>query len=137
MIANLESREGRPRSWSYPNYRDMRDRSRLVEMVAQDDLAMSIAVGGQAERAYGGLVSGNYFQIMGVTPALGRLIGPEDDRNPGGHPVAVISHAYWQRRFAGDPAIVGREVMINSTPMTIIGVTPEKFLGSFIGVGRE
>lgn len=137
LIGNLESREGRPRSWSYLNYRDMRDRSRLVDMVAQDDLAMSIAVAGQAERAYGGLVSGNFFQTMGIAPALGRLIGPEDDRNPGGHPVAVISHAYWQRRFAGDPGIVGREVVVNSTPMTIIGVAAEGFKGTFLGIASS
>ena len=137
LIANLQSRDGRPRSWSYPNYRDMRDRSRLAEMVGQDDLTISIAVAGQSERGFGGLVSGNYFQTMGITPAVGRLIGPEDDRYPGGHPVAVLSHAYWQRRFAGDPAIVGREVFINNTPMTVIGVTPEKFLGSFIGVASN
>jgi MacB-like periplasmic core domain len=137
LIANLQSRDGRSRSWSYPNYRDIRDRLRLAEMVGQDDLTISIAVAGQSERGFGGLVSGNYFQTMGITPAVGRLIGPEDDRYPGGHPVAVLSHAYWQRRFAGDPAIVGREVVINNTPMTVIGVTPEKFLGSFIGVASN
>ena len=53
---------------------------------------------------------------------------------PGGHPVAVISHAYWQRRFAGDPAVVGKQVTINNAPMTIIGVAPEGFIGSFLGV---
>jgi putative ABC transport system permease protein len=78
LIANLQSRDGRPRSWSYPNYRDMRDRSRLAEMVGQDDLTISIAVAGQSERGFGGLVSGNYFQTMGLTPAVGRLIGPEE-----------------------------------------------------------
>ena len=77
---------------------------------------------------------GNYFQIMGVQPALGRLISPEDDRIPGGHPVVVLSHAYWQRRFAGDPAIVGREITVNNTPMTVIGVAQADFLGSFLGV---
>ncbi|MGH9176078.1 MAG: ABC transporter permease, partial [Vicinamibacterales bacterium] len=134
FVVNLETRDGQGRSWSYPNYRDVRDRARLVDFAIQDDLAMSIAEAGQAERAYGGLVSGNYFQTMGVAPGLGRLIGPEDDRLAGGHSVAVISHAYWQRRFAGDPSIVGREVTINSTPMTIIGVAAAGFLGSFLGV---
>jgi macrolide transport system ATP-binding/permease protein len=136
-VATLETREGRARSWSYPNYRDFRDRATQLDVVGQDDIAMSIAVSGQAERAFGALVSGNYFQVMGVQPALGRLLSDEDDRTPGGHPVAVISHAYWQRRFAGDPSIVGREITINNVPMTVIGVGPEEFLGSFLGLATS
>ncbi len=130
----MENRDGQSRSWSYPNYRDYRDRATLVDVVAQDDVAMSVAVDGRAERAYGGMVSGNYFQFMGVQPALGRLIGPEDDRTAGAHPVAVLSHAYWQRRFAGAPDIVGTQVTINNTPMTVIGVAADGFMGSFLGV---
>jgi macrolide transport system ATP-binding/permease protein len=133
-VAAMETRDGQSRSWSYPNYRDYRDRATLVEVVAQDDLAMSVAVDGRAERAYGGLVSGHYFQFMGVQPALGRLIGPDDDRTPGGHPVVVLSHAYWQRRFAGAPGIVGTQVTINNTPMTVIGVAADGFMGSFLGI---
>jgi predicted permease len=136
-VVTLETREGRSRSWSYPNHRDMRDRSKSLELVAQDDLALSIAVAAQAERAYGALVSGNYFRVMGVQPALGRLLSEEDDRTPGGHPVAVISHAYWQRRFAGDAAIVGKDVTINNVPMTIVGVAPQDFLGSFLGIAAS
>jgi macrolide transport system ATP-binding/permease protein len=134
FVVNVKSREGRDRSWSYPNYRDFRDRATLVDFVAQDDTAMSVAVDGQAERALGALVSGNYFQVMGIQPAIGRLFTVGDDRVPGGHPVAVISFAYWQRRFAGDPSIVGSSVTINNTPMTIVGVTREGFLGSFLGI---
>ena len=136
-VINVQSREGRDRSWSYPNFRDFRDRSTLVDFVAQDDTAMSVAVEGQAERAFGALVSGNYFQVMGIQPALGRLFTVEDDRVPGGHPVAVISFSYWQRRFAGDRAVVGRAVTINNTPMTIVGVTQEGFLGSFLGIATS
>ncbi len=136
-VSVLETREGQQRSWSYPNFRDFGDRSTLTDIVAQDDLAMSIAVAGQAERAYGGLVSGNYFRVLGVQPALGRLFTDGDDRNPGGHPVAVISDSYWQRRFGGEPAVVGREVTINSVPMTIVGVTPPEFLGSFLGINTS
>jgi predicted permease len=133
-VATLETRDGRPRAWSYPNYRDFRARATQLDVVGQDDVAMSIAVAGQAERAFGAQVSGNYFQVMGVQPALGRLLTDEDDRTPGAHPVAVISHSYWQRRFASDPSIVGREVTINNVPMTIVGVTAEGFLGSFLGI---
>lgn len=136
-VVAFETREGRSRSWSYPNYRDYRDRATLAEYVAQDDLALSIAVNGQAERAYGALVSGNYFRVMGIQPALGRVLSEADDRSPGAHPATVISYAYWQRRFAGDPSIVGREVTINNLPMTIVGVAPPEFLGSFLGIATS
>jgi predicted permease len=136
-VSVLETRDGQQRSWSYPNYRDFRDRSTLTEIVAQDDLPMSIAVAGQAERAYGGMVSGDFFRVMGVQPALGRVFSDDDDKNPGGHPVVVISDAYWRRRFAADPAIIGREVSINSVPMTVIGVTPPEFVGSFLGINTS
>ncbi len=133
-IAAMENREGDSRSWSYPNYQDFRDRATLVDVVAQDDQTFNFAVDDTAERTWGALVSGNYFQVMGLRAAAGRLFTPQDDVTPGGHPVVVISHAYWQRRFSGDPAIVGKSATINNVPMTIIGVTPEGFLGSFLGV---
>jgi macrolide transport system ATP-binding/permease protein len=142
-IAAMENREGQSRSWSYPNYRDFRDRVSMMDVVAQDDQTFSIAVdqsvlgqgaGGQAERAWGGLVSGNYFEVMGVRAAAGRLFTAQDDVTPGGHPVAVISYAYWQRRFAADGAVIGKQITINNTPITIIGVAPEGFIGSFLGV---
>src|SRR5688572_477672 len=133
-IAAMENRDGQSRSWSYPNYADFRDRATLVDVVTQDDQTFSFAVDDTAERTFGGLVSGNFFQVMGVRAAAGRLFTSQDDVTPGGHPVVVISHAYWQRRFSGDPAIVGKSATINNVPMTIIGVTPEGFLGSFLGV---
>ena len=136
-IAAMENREGQSRSWSYPNYQDFRDRATLVDVVAQDDQTYSIAVDETAERTWGGLVSGNFFQVMGLRPAAGRLFTPQDDVTPGGHPVVVISYAYWQRRFSGDPAIVGKQVTINNTPMTIIGVAPAGFIGSFLGVASS
>ena len=136
-IAAMENREGQSRSWSYPNYQDFRDRATLVDVVAQDDQTYSIAVDDTAERTWGGLVSGNFFQVMGLHPAAGRLFTPQDDVTPGGHPVVVISHAYWQRRFNGDPGIVDRQVTINNTPMTVVGVAPVGFIGSFLGVAAS
>ena len=135
FVAAMESREGQGRGWSYPNYRDFRDRATLVDFVAQDDQIFNFAVNGVAERASGGIVSGNYFQVMGIRPAVGRLFTPDDDKAPGGHPVAVLSYAFWQQRFAGDPATVGRQVSINNVSMTIIGVAAEHFTGSFLGIG--
>lgn len=134
VIAAMENREGQSRSWSYPNYQDLHDRATLVEFVGQDDQTMSIAVDATAERAWGGLVTGNLFEVMGIKAAAGRLFTTEDDRTPGGHPVVVLSHAYWQRRFAGDRGVVGKQVTVNNVPMTIIGVAQEGFLGSFLGV---
>ncbi len=136
-IAAMQNREGASRSWSYPNYKDFHDRSTLMDVVAQDDQTLSIAVDESAERTWGGLVSGNFFQVLGLRPAAGRLITPQDDVRPGDHPVVVISHAYWQRRFSGDHAIVGKQVTINTVPMTIVGVAPEGFIGSFLGVASS
>ena len=136
-IAAMENREGQSRSWSYPNYQDFRDRVTLVDVVAQDDQTYSIAVDDTAERTWGGLVSGNFFHVMGLRPAAGRLLTPQDDVTPGGHPVVVISHAYWQRRFNGDPGVVGKQVTINNTPMTVVGVAPAGFIGSFLGVASS
>jgi predicted permease len=133
-IAAMENREGQSRSWSYPNYQDFRDRVTTMDVVAQDDQTYSIAVDQTAERAWGGLVSGNYFEVMALRAAAGRLFTAQDDVTPGAHPVAVISYAYWQRRFSGDPGVVGKQVTINNAPMTIVGVAPEGFIGSFLGV---
>lgn len=136
-IASMENREGQSRWWSYPNFTDFRDRATLMDVIAQDDQTYSIAVDDTAERAWGGLVSGNYFQVMGLRPAAGRFFTAKEDVTPGGHPVAVISFAYWQRRFAGDPGVIGKQVTINNAPITIIGVTPEGFIGSFLGVAAS
>ena len=133
-IAAMENREGQSRSWSYPNYVDFRDRARMIDVVAQDDRTFNIAVDDTAERAWGGMVSGNYFDVMGIRPAAGRFFTAKDDVTPGGHPVAVLSYSLWQRRFAGDPSMVGKQVTINNTPITIIGIAPEGFIGSFLGV---
>jgi predicted permease len=89
--------------------------------------------GQPAERATGQLVSGNYFSGLGVGAAAGRTLTPDDDRVPGGHPVAVLSYGCWQRRFGSDPAAVGRSVTINGFPFTIVGVAPRGFFGVQVG----
>jgi predicted permease len=137
VAPSLEARNGSPRAWSYPNYRDFRARATAVDVVAQDDSAFSVALDGQAERTWGGLVSGNYFDVMGVQPAAGRLFTDADDRTLGASPVVVLGHAYWIRRFSGDPAVIGRELVVNNTPMTVIGVAQEGFIGSFLGVATS
>jgi len=79
------------------------------------------------------LVSGNYFDVLGVGASLGRVLSPEDDRKPGGHPLAVMSHAFWKRRFAGDPGVIGKTLTFNGTTFTIVGVTARDFFGTVVG----
>ena len=136
LIPAMTSREGQGRSWSYPNYKDFAIAPRWSTSWRKT-IRPSARVDGNADRAWGGLVSGNYFAVMGITPAAGRLFTQDDDKTPGDHPVLVLSHAYWQRRFAGDPAVVGKQVAVNNVPMTIIGVAPEGFIGSFLGVAAS
>src|SRR5690606_27333340 len=79
------------------------------------------------------LVSGSYFSVLGLQPALGRLLGPQDDRIDGEAESVVVSHAYWQRELGGDPGIVGRQLSVNGKPLTIVGVAPHKFHGTTMG----
>jgi predicted permease len=81
----------------------------------------------------GAVVSGSYFPVLGVHAWLGRTLTPADDRVPGGHPVAMLSYSYWQRRFAGDPAVVGRALDVNGQALTVVGVTPPGFFGVSVG----
>ena len=83
------------------------------------------------------LVSGNYFDVLGVGAAAGRTLGPDDDRTPGSHPVVVLSYAFWQRRLAGAPDVVGRSVTVNGTPFTVVGVAKRGFFGTQPGFGPD
>ena len=117
---------------SVPMFRGLHAASNVVlsGMFARFDVHAAIAVGdSDAELGFAELVSGDYFGTLGVSALLGRTLGPEDDRTPGGHPVAVLTHGFWQRRFAGDPRVLGRDVRINGRSMTIVGVVPPGFTG--------
>jgi len=102
-------------------------------LLARRALAMNVGVEGQTERVPGELVSGTYFQVLGVGAAIGRVIGPDDDRERGNSPVAVLSYSYWRNRFGGDPQVVGRTITVNNTKLTIIGVSQAGFDGVDIG----
>jgi len=116
---------------SLPNYRDLRDRNRTLSELAGYRLAwMALDMGSGASQAWGYLATGNYFQLLGIQPAAGRFFGPEDDVQPGGSPHAVLSYAFWQRQFDGDPAVVGNTVRINGLPYTVVGVAPRDFYGT-------
>ncbi|HYU79046.1 MAG TPA: ABC transporter permease [Vicinamibacterales bacterium] len=118
------------RTFSYPMYADLRDRNTVFTgLIARFPANATLTYRGQAERVDVELVSGNTFEVLGVSPIIGRPLTPEDDRTPGAHPVAVISYSYWQRRFAASPAALNQVVTINSTPVTIIGVAPAGFAG--------
>jgi putative ABC transport system permease protein len=117
--------------FSYPMYQALRDKNTVfANVLARAGVDFNASYGGQSERAVGEMVSGTYFQTLGVRPFLGRLIGPEDDRIPGAHPVAVLSYGYWQRRFGSDPAVVGKNIILNNNPIRVIGITPPGFYGT-------
>jgi predicted permease len=118
---------------SYLNYIDFRDRnSVLTGLVAYrpQPANFSMGSGGNNLRMWGYEVSGNYFDVLGVRAARGRMLTPDDDRVRGGHPVAVISWACWQNRFSADPQIAGRTIKLNGMNYTVLGVTPREFVGT-------
>src|ERR1700733_4205766 len=118
-------------SFSYPAFKELRDSHRVLEgAVAFRKLdRMDVEVNGQGGPASGQVVSGDYFSVLGVNALIGRTITPEDERVSGQSPVAVISYDYWRERFALDPAVVGKKIVLDNAPFTIIGVTPPEFYG--------
>jgi predicted permease len=120
---------------SYLNYKDLRDRnSSFTGIYAYliEPSPMSLAGDNEAQRIYGTLVTGNYFETLGVRPHLGRLLRHDDDRALGASPVAVLSYDMWTARFASDPQIVGRQLTLNGAPFTVVGVAPRGFQGTTI-----
>ena len=123
---------------SFLNYKDYRERSRSFEgLLAYRFVVASLSHNGVNQRAWGFTVSGNYFDVLGVKPVLGRAFLPEEDQTPDSHPVIVISNACWKKRFGGDPSIIGRTVLLNNHTFTIIGVAPEGFVGTEIAYAPE
>jgi len=117
-------------SFSYPMYQDLRDQNSVFSgVIARGGTQMNVSYGDQNERVRGELVSGNFFEVLGVRPWAGRLFSQEDDRTPGAHPVAVLSYAFWERRFNKDPNLIGKTILINEQPITVLGVTPPGFYG--------
>ena len=88
----------------------------------------SVSIDNRTERLEAEMVSGNYFTMLGVKPALGRVFNSqEDDQVYQGHPVVVLGYDYWTRRFARDPAVIGKKILVNNYPMTIVGVSADGF----------
>lgn len=116
---------------SYPNYRDLRDRNEVLSgLLAYRFAPMSLSRNNNSEKVWGYLVSGNYFDVLGVKPVLGRTFLPEEDNTRLSHPVAVISHSLWQARFGGDRSIVDSDIFINGKKFKVIGVAPAGFSGT-------
>ncbi len=124
--------------FSYPNYRDFRDRnSVLTALTAYTIIPASIGQKGNSQRMWGYLVTGNYFEMLHVKPLLGRLLQPEDDQVRGGHPVMVLTYAVWQKRFGADPNIVNAKVQVNGREFTVLGVAPKGFFGTELMIAPE
>ncbi len=119
------------RMHSYPIYQDFQQRAEpLAEVASRRLLSASLSVDSQTERVEAELVSGNYFSMLGVGAAAGRLFtSQEDDQVYMGHPVVVLGYDYWVNRFARDPGVVGRKILVNNYPMTIVGVSARGFAG--------
>jgi hypothetical protein len=117
------------RMHSYPIYQEYQKRAEpLAEVIARRLADASIAIDNQTERIDIEMVSGNYFTMLGVGPAAGRVFNSqEDDQVYQGHPVVVISYDYWTRRFNRDPSAVGKKILVNNYPMTIVGVSAAGF----------
>ncbi len=126
-------------SFSYPSYVDYRDRSGKVfdGLLAFTGTQLSLSAGGQGERLFGEMVSGNFFNVLGVRPAAGRFFVAEEDQTPDTHAVAVVSYGFWQRRFGGDPTLVGKTLQLNGTQFTVVGVAPKGFTGTRVALAPD
>jgi predicted permease len=121
-------------SFPYQCYQRMREQQGpLSDVFAFGNVGLNVSADGQADVATGQAVSGNYYIGLGVQPAAGRLLTDEDDK-AGVTPVAVLSHRYWQKRFGGDPAVVGKQINLNNVAFTIVGVSAKGFDGT-MGIG--
>ncbi|HTW45489.1 MAG TPA: ABC transporter permease [Acidobacteriaceae bacterium] len=114
--------------FSYPMYKDLRDQNKVFSgMLAAMRTNIGLTWQNHAADKDAEVVSGNYFQVLGLKPALGRLLTPQDDTAAGANPVLVLSYNYWRSRFAARPDVVGQTVQVNGHPFTVIGVAPENF----------
>src|SRR5262245_56967193 len=116
---------------SHPDYMAISERNDTLAGLAISSLTeLSFSHGGQSQMIGGELVSGNYFDVIGVKPGMGRAFLPEEDHAPGEHPVAIVSHDFWQGRLGADPQLVGKTIRLNNHPFTVIGIGPEGFRGA-------
>ena len=123
---------------SLPMFRDFQNHNEVFSgMFCRFPVEASVTFGGNAERVQTELVSGTYFDVLGVGPALGRTLLPEDDRVPGGHPVVVLSYNYWKTQFSGDPGVVGKTLIVDNHSFTVVGVAQAGFDGAEPGYAAK
>ena len=124
-------------SHSFPDYLDFKNGTTAIGLAAYRIAAMGLQSGSSAERAWGYLVTGNYFEMLGVRPAVGRFFTPEEDTARGASPFVVLSFDAWQRRFGGASGITGTTIRVNGLPYTILGVAPRGFHGTEVAFRPE
>jgi predicted permease len=121
--------------FSYPMFRDLEEeQTSFTGIAAHRSFGANLAYEGQTENGAGMLVSGSYFPVLDIQPALGRLLTPADDQSVGAHFVVVLSHDYWQTRMGSDPGALNGTLMVNGQPMTVVGVAPKGFRGTTLGI---
>ncbi len=132
MVLLGVDRYGWPSAMSYPTYREYRDRLRSLEGLAIHDNGKVVVqpAGSVPEWAAVTVVSGNFFEVLGLRPERGRFFLPDEDRTPDAHPVAVVSDYFWRHTLARDPGAIGRTLIVNGEPMVIVGVAPAGFDGA-------
>jgi predicted permease len=129
-VSSDESEDG-AESFSYPLYTTLRDHNPVFSgLAAMDTYSAALTYRGHTDRVQGYVVSGNFFETLGVKPALGRTLEPSDTAAPGGAPVVVLSYGAWKSRFGGDPGILNQGILVDNKPMTVVGVTESTFDGT-------
>lgn len=134
QVQSTISWPGKPKqtipAWSYPRFELLRDHNRIFAQIAAfDSRTLTVTEMDSAERVEAEFTSASYFPLLGVRTALGRVFLPDEDRKGASQPVVVISAGYWQRRFGGDPGVIGRTLRVNQTPLTVVGVLRAGFQG--------
>jgi predicted permease len=121
-----------PLQLSYPDFKDYRElKTVFSDLAAYVPSPVNFGADGHPERAWAEMVSGNYFSMLGLQPAIGRTFAPDEGWVPGKDPLMVLSYKYWQKRFGGTPSVVGQTVQVNNHAFTIIGVAPENWRGAY------
>lgn len=117
---------------SYPNYLDYRDQATALDgVLAHGNFIANFSLEGSTELVIGEMVSDNYFDVLGVSPARGRAFAADEFAGPGSGSVAILSHTFWQTRFGGDPAVLGTSFRMNGLVYTVVGIAPRGFGGMF------
>jgi predicted permease len=138
VLALQEAGDKTLQNFSYPDFLDLRGQTEgLSELFAYRASLTGLTADGKGDHCVVSRVTNNYFSALGITPAAGRLILPTEGLAPGADPVMVLGYSYWQKRFAGDKGVVGKQAEMNGHPMTIIGVTPKGFYGTFSIVNMD